>query len=302
MFTFEKLSHINPQYFQAMTLCNSNDHMSSNDNDEKCDTNSSINDTVLESPTWIGFAVFKTILMIIGLLGNVLTFAALAINPQGFKLVSRIMLQLQAIADSFVCIMGIGLYTQKHLWMTNNHSFNLFLCHVWHSQHAFWVGVLASVMNIVIMTTERFILIVYPMKHLRMSPKKCLYPTFVIIQVLSIVSLCPTFYMVQYHEQNATCSLDPFPKFEPYLPYYSVWWFLIGYLLPVAYCIGLYAKIILTLKKRQEEMGGDNQILKIADKQLTKTAMAVAGVFIVTMSWDAWFFIQCFLDTSSKGW
>ena len=129
------------------------------------------------------------------------------------------------------------------------------------------------------------------MKHLNMSPKKCLYPTFVIIQILSIIFLCPTFYMVQYDEQNTTCSLDPFPKFEDYLVYYSVWWFLIGYLLPVAYCIGLYTKIILTLKKRQEEMGGENQILKIADKQLTKTAMAVTGVFIITMSWDAWFFI-----------
>ena len=99
-----------------MTLCNSDDHLNGNDNEDKCDANSSNNEpeyTVLESPTWIGFAVFKTILMIIGLLGNVLTFATLAINPQGFKLVSRILLQLQAIADCFVCIMGIGLYTQN---------------------------------------------------------------------------------------------------------------------------------------------------------------------------------------------
>ena len=53
-----------------MTLCNSDDHLNGNDNEDKCDANSSNNEleyTVLESPTWIGFAVFKTILMIIGL-------------------------------------------------------------------------------------------------------------------------------------------------------------------------------------------------------------------------------------------
>ena len=49
-----------------MTLCNSDDHLNGNDNEDKCDANSSNNEpeyTVLESPTWIGFAVFKTILI-----------------------------------------------------------------------------------------------------------------------------------------------------------------------------------------------------------------------------------------------
>ena len=43
--------------------------------------------------------------------------------------------------------------------------------------------------------------------------------------------------------------------------------------------------------KNVGQMGGTNQILKIADKQMTKTAGAVATVFIISMSWDAWSFI-----------
>ena len=259
----------------------------------------------------MAFAVFKTILMIIGLVANVLTFVTLQIESKGFKLVSRILLQLQAIADSFVCFMGICMYVQKRSynpdgsykpWMTTNHSFNFFLCHVWHNQYAFWTGNLSSTMQMQIMTLERFILIVHPMRHLRMSPRKCLYPTFVIIQILSIFFLCPTFFMVSYHEQNTTCNLtQPYtPDFRSYMIPYSIWWFFIGYVIPVAICIGLYTKIILTLKKRQEEMGGTNRILKIADKQMTKTAGAVATVFIISMSWDAWLFILSTAVTSIK--
>ena len=297
-----------PYTFQVVPVCNSDDQYNGNESNKSSDAISAIesttkNDNILESPGWKAFAVFKTILMIIGLVGNVLTFVTLQIESKGFKLVSRILLQLQAIADSFVCIMGIGMYDSHNLWMTTNHSFNFFLCHVWHNQYAFWTGNLSSTMQMQIMTLERFILIVHPMRHLRMSPRKCLYPTFVIIQILSIFFLFPTFFMVSYHEQNTTylnihyeqntCNLTQHytPKVKHYMIPYAIWWFFIGYVIPVAICIGLYTKIILTLKKRQEQMGGTNKILKIADKQMTKTAGAVATVFIISMSWDAWLFI-----------
>ena len=57
------------------------------------------------------------------------------------------------------------------------------------------------------------------------------------------------------------------------------------YVLPIAIFIGLYTKTLVTLRQKRET-NKESHILKIADQQMTRTAIAVAIVFIISMSWD----------------
>lgn len=254
---------------------------------------------VIDSSGWVAFTVFKALITIIGLLSNIATFITLKLNSKGFSTVSRIVLQNQAIADSFVCIMGIGIYTQPQFWLTSNHSLNSFLCQVWHSQAIYWSGVLLSVWNVVFITVERFILINQPFKH-RDILSKHIYLAFAIMNVLCILLLIPAYLMTKYDHAKSKCLLRPYfpsPVFEMLLQVFMFWWFTIGYALPVAIFIGLYTKTLSALRQRQEKLKESNQesrFLKLADQQLTRTAGAVGIVFVIALSWDAWL---CILST-----
>ena len=104
----------------------------------------------MSSHGWFLLTVIGTLIPFVGLICNFITFVTLKLNATGFSPISRIILQNQAIADSFVSTMGIVFFTQKHLWVTSNHLFNTILCHVWHSQAIYWSGVLLSVWNVVL--------------------------------------------------------------------------------------------------------------------------------------------------------
>ena len=256
-------------------------------------------DQAVNSPGWVAFTAFKALITIIGLLSNITTFVTLKLNSKGFSTVSRTVLQNQAIADSFVCIMGIGLYTQNPFWLTANHGINSFICQVWHSQAIYWSGVLLSVWNVVFITIERFILINYPFKHRDILPKH-IYLAFAIMNILCILLIIPAYLMTKYDEESSRCLLKPYfssPGFGIVLQVLMYWWFTISYAVPVGIFIGLYTKTLSTLRQRQEklkEINQESRVLKVADQQLTRTAGAVAIVFVIALSWDAWF---CVLST-----
>ena len=59
----------------------------------------------------------------------------------------------------------------------------------------------------------------------------------------------------------------------------------------------MYSKTLITLRIRQKKFKEANQkshVLKVADQQLTRTAIAVAVVFVIALSWDSWFYLLGF--------
>ena len=270
-------------------------------NDTSSDT-TTLNITNTEAtalPGWMVFTVFKTIVIILGLLTNITTFLSLTMNSEGFPQISRILLQHQAIADSFVCIMAIGIFTQNFMWMTSNHTFNFVLCQAWHGQAVYWGGVLLSVWNIVFITVERFMLINFPFQHRNIRPTH-VYIVFALMYVLSVIFLGPAYVQVKYDKNSTRCLNEfyfPSESFGSFMSYFSIFWFFIVYAVPVAIFIGLYSKTLVTLRIRQKKFKEANQeshVLKVADQQLTRTAIAVAVVFVIALSWDSWFYLLGF--------
>ena len=82
--------------------------------------------------------------------------------------------------------------------------------------------------------------------------------------------------------------------FKKFMFGYAIFCFLIGYLIPVAFFVVLYTKIVWTIRQRRRSLGKFQQqlrILKLADQNLTRTGMAVAIVFIISLSWGCWYYI-----------
>ena len=115
---------------------------------------------------WIKAIIFiKTVITSIGLLANITTLASLILNGDLFPLIGRILLIHQAIVDTFICMMAIGIYNQPFMWSTDNVTFDFLVCQVWHGQAIYWGAVLLSVWNVVLIALERFILLNHPVKH-----------------------------------------------------------------------------------------------------------------------------------------
>ena len=52
--------------------------------------------------------------------------------------------------------MGIGIYSQKFMWLSGDTTFDLIICQAWHGQALYWGAVLVSVWNKVLIAIERF--------------------------------------------------------------------------------------------------------------------------------------------------
>ena len=218
-------------------------------------------------------------------------------NGKGFPRISRILLQHQAIVDSFVCIMGLAIYLQpRYLWMTGNANFDLLLCQVWHGQAIYWGGVLLSVWNLVFIIVERFVMIEYPYKHRNIRPSHT-HIVFFIMYIFSVLLLGPAYLQVRYDKEAGLCVYEYYFQtdlFKKVMSDYVIFWFLIVYAIPIAIFLILYAKIIWTLRKRNQslrQMYQRSPILETSNQQLTRMVIVVEIVFILCLSWDSWFYL-----------
>ena len=238
---------------------------------------------------------FQALSVIFGLLANITTLITLTVNGKDFPIISRILFKNLAAADIFVCIMGMVICIQPFMWMTGNETFDLLLCQVWHSQAIYWTGVFISMYCLVFIAVERFIMIEYPYTHRNIKTRH-VYASLVIMVIASCIwVLPPCSLQTKYEEQSGECHSHYYfdsEVFEDFMAFFGIFWFVMGYSVPIILFITLYTKIILTLRQRQETQRANGQcILETADRYLTRTAIAVSVVFSVCVGWESWCYL-----------
>ena len=118
--------------------------------------------------------------------------------------------------------------------------------------------------------------------------------------ICSIIFLAPAYLQVKYDKISCECLSKYYfdtDFFDKFMYGFAIFWFFVVYVIPIICFIVLYTKIVWTLRQRMrslEEMQQESRILDIANQQLTRTAMAVAIVFIISLSWDSWFYLMGF--------
>ena len=250
------------------------------------------------------FYSLETLSAITGLLVNIITVVTLAVNGKEFPQIGRILLQHQAIADSLVCSMGIVLLMQPFMWVTGNDTVDFLVCQVWHSQAIYWLSVYISIWNLVFIAFERFIMIVFPFKHRNIRPTH-IYSAFLIMYSSFVIFTSPVWLPSRYDNTKREClrsvtvTLNSSYTFELI---YTVSVFFVQYAVPIAFFIVLYTKIILTLRQRQENLKENmgvsqgSRLYDIANQQMTRTVIAVTIFFVVSLSFDSWYFLLSLSD------
>ena len=158
----------------------------------------------MEDATILFWAVFQTVVVVIGLFANIVTIITLVFNGKEFPQISRILYLHQSIIDSLVCLVSVPMYSQNFMWISGNSTFDYLLCQVWHGQCIFWILVLISTWNLVFIAFERFLKTNYPFTHLDLL-KKHVYAIIIAINVFSIIIMIPTTLQTKYDDETGMC-------------------------------------------------------------------------------------------------
>ena len=247
----------------------------------------------------------KTTITLIGLLANISTLLSLILNGHLLPLIGRILLIHQAVVDTFVCLMAIGIYNQTWHWETGNATLDLLICQIWHGQAIYWGAVLLSVWNVVLIAFERFILLNHPVEH-RNLQQNVVYKSLAAMYLFSVICLIPAYLQVKYDRYYGKCVWSYYidgDVFKCFMMFYGVFWFFVVYAVPIGILIILYTKIILKLRERRNKkistMSQQRQepsIIDLAHRQITKTAVAIAIVYIIFLSWESFYCLLGFTE------
>ena len=236
--------------------------------------------------------VSQYVMTIIGAIANLATLFILKEAGATFAPGYLLLLRNQAFLDFMVCTMGTFMMLQSPMWKTGKVAFDSFICHVWHGQFLYWIWVLSAIWNLIMVAYERFLAICHPFKHVDLTIGR-IWRLIILAYSIGIISNlgCP----VQVRMSAGTCVSEyAIPGkvgewvFFVYGPY--VWF--INWLFPfILFCI-FYGKVLITLFARRDNSNfGESRVINSATSQMTKTAIAVTIIFVLSMSWDIWYYM-----------
>ncbi len=227
----------------------------------------------------------------IGVICNVLAFITFVKNAKVFSKTVRILLGHQSLLDAVVCLVVTPVIGCKSL-ISDNVYLNTLMCYIWTSQFIYWSFLYLSVLNLLLIATERYLLICHPFIHQRYVGsyhKRALASCYVI----SLIINCPDFFMVSYKDKQ--CLHEPLFNTQQFSNFNSFYGFLclcMFYIGPVICFIILYRNVLNVLSSRAHniELGHTDRISR-ASKRFTKTVITVTVIFILSMGYDSIYYM-----------
>jgi len=198
-----------------------------------------------------------TVITSIGLISNLATIFTLVKNKNMLPEIGRILLMHQAGVDACVCLLGILLYSQPFMWMTDNSTFDLLLCQAWHGQAFYWTAVFVSAWNAILFAYERFLKITDPFYYMRLLPTdicKALIPMYTI----AVIFLLPAYFQVKYDHCCGKCLNEYYfdtDEFAQFFSFYGIFWFITVYAVPIGILVALFIKIKSKLRSTHQTLG-----------------------------------------------
>ena len=227
-----------------------------------------------------------------GIAANVLTFVTLTLNGRAFSRFTVVLLKHQALIDAAVCALASGVFMQTSIWHVKQKAIDYAICFVWHSQYIYWANVILSVWNLVFIAVDRLMAVCFPVKYKTLSVRS-LKIAIAVMYVPCILSPAPSMLLVNF--AHGRCSLGTsLPPDVVYTFYYafSVYWLLVAYIIPVVAFFVIYGRIVYQLRRHRTNTASvlQSQAITTSTIRVTKCAITVTAIFIVTISYDSIFF------------
>ena len=237
----------------------------------------------------------QTVMALLGFGANIVTLATLIRNgTHFFSPTICLLLKHQSLVDSVICAMAVVILIQPSLWTTGLTWLDVFFCHAWHNQAMFWFLVLVSIWNLVLVSVERYVAVCMPFSHSSLTPRQMTKGIIVVyIASLPVLSLGLVQHKWDFDKRECLAeTVIPGQVSTDIYHGYSIFWFLMIYMMPVVIHIAMYSRILYALRQRKQnmEMAG-SAVIDSASNSMTKAAIALTLTFIVSIGFDAWYFM-----------
>ena len=244
--------------------------------------------------TWVIFLdICQGTCAVCGFIANVMTFTGLVWSRAGLGRAVSVLLCHQSFVDAIICIMAAVIVMAPPMWRVGNKTVDLIMCHLWHSQSFYWQIYLVSVWNLVMIALERYLCVCKPLLHEKWLKKKRLCIAIAITHTLSLVIVGMSYTQTRF--TGVKC-ISEFAIIAPWVKdFFYVFGFVVfalWYMVPVIILLVLYTIVIRTLKKRIKDGSLPNSPLLLrASTQLTKTLFVVTVIFVLSTSYDLWYYL-----------
>ncbi|ELU10685.1 hypothetical protein CAPTEDRAFT_191049 [Capitella teleta] len=244
---------------------------------------------------WEIFDYIQVTVTISGCLANILTMVTLVKSAHRFSRLIKILLQHQSLVDACVCACATALILQPNMWLPGNMIGDHLVCYVWHSQAAYWGLVAVSSYNLVLIALERYLAICRPFAHTRCSEcsRKSLAKYGVWLYAFCLFATHGCYILTRL--TNGQCESTPAFEGEWVTPYFTalvIFTYIMTYLIPALTMMLLYSMLGHQLRKRKGNSElGQSKTIDRATEQLTKTAVTVTIIFILSVGYDLHYFL-----------
>ena len=244
-----------------------------------------------EIPAWIKVVdIIQTVCSFVGFTANCVTFVTLTRSSCGMGAAVRTLLRHQSVIDAIICLMAAIMVLAPPMWTSGNYRFDQLVCHIWHSQATYWDLYLISVWNLVTLAIERFISVVKPLSHPTLMSKERLRVAILMLHILSLIAVGLGFLQVRF-DGTRCLSEYAFASLAETFYVFGFVVFLMWNFIPVILFTVFYGYIIMELKGRVQGNLPKSTVIEKASKELTKTAIAVTIIFMISTSFDTWYYL-----------
>ena len=257
-------------------------------------------DMMLENSLTKGDPLWKLImdksqltLTIIGTLANIATVITLSRHGEPFSSIIRMLLKHQGVVDAFACSFAALLLVGKPNGVLGVFGLDTFICMLWHGQFIYWCAVFVSIYNLVLIACERYLAICHPFKHASFTKGK-IYILIIVIYIFCPICTGGAAFQNRL-TANGTCISEHYMQGDVVEFLYAV--FSVSTLfsfwgIPFFFFVFFYGMVAFKLHQRRKNTDfGTTRAVDNASKQLTKTAIVVTFVFIVSLGYDIWYYL-----------
>ncbi|XP_038075028.1 galanin receptor type 1-like [Patiria miniata] len=247
-------------------------------------------------PLHLATKIVFSIIAALGIAGNGLVIYVLASAVASRRGNINILLINQSLIDLITSILLVLCFlTPGQRPPSPTPAAAAFICYIWNSKYLFWATTMASMVNLLLLTFERYYATLYPLQYCNRSFLK--WPRSLALATLPwILGYLLEIYTVLGHtvDKHNQCKLKHFPTWSVKI-IYSVAVLVFDYLVPLGLMVFAYVRIYRALRGNTAASGdspnertpivqpanqhGESASRSLARRNVIKTLVTVCGVF-----------------------
>lgn len=235
------------------------------------------------------FQAFVVAIAVVGTLANGSLCALLAQLECNKRGSINILILNQMSIDFFSCFWLFVVYCVKlrNIFLTG--MWGYLVCQLITSEVFIWIGLLASVTSMVMITLERYAKLVHPVSHKKYFRKWMIYAGVVISWTSGFLQSFPVSWFTTDISQGQCLESSVWPSVLTQ-KIYTAWYLLLTFALPLCIFVYCYGHILVMMRRRAKVFGGniaanDTQQARAMHVQMNviKTMLTIVTFFL--MSW-----------------